>query len=597
MESAIGPDSLPRPGTHLFYPALLAQIRTVAPNFPLDPITLRALLLCIIAGNRNLILRTREEDIGVLSKLATLTLATVFGHTVHRIKLHSDAKCHTPLELLRLLFLPSSILPPTNSGSLSPASAISKQRDKHRRTPTSSSRISTGKQSLAQGSITTVRSRKMSFPRSSSYPPEAKYASATGHPPQPVFAVSDLSSVLVDYFSPAAEHTVRPSPHAFGVRTEPSVPTISFGGHDYHQGLQLDSEYPKFPSAIVVSGLEFASLPAQRAVLRTLTEQKLTLEDDGPPEREPRTLPIPEDFMIVFICRSDDREKPAVCKGLLDRFAMSTPIAVQPAMRQAVRQHLPRPPSSPSTTLPSPNSPGSSPAHYFPSMTLPTSVPPTIPAAPFLPSPPLISPSLIKMLQTLNANTNIRPAIGLYLSDLFTATRHFHALDGSLLTARTRHDAESLVRASRVLGVDLTGAELIKDTAKSDLDTTEEGSTTEQGHNRVSFGSDRTPNGMVPSSIGEDDRSGASMSMVSGVGDDEPPELDVSEADIARIFPRVVSHRLRVRDSPMDEVLSSAVRGAVRRPVEKDSRTGEDEQRLWERDTIKDILVKILSEV
>ncbi|KAH7923143.1 hypothetical protein BV22DRAFT_1196906 [Leucogyrophana mollusca] len=607
MESTTGPDmpaTLPHPGTHLLYPALLAQIRTAVPNFPLDPIVLRALLLCIIAGNRNLILRTREEDVGVLSKLVTLTFATVFGCTAHRVKLHSDARSQAPSELLRSLFLPSSAPPPTSNGPFSPSLATSKQRDRHKRTPTASSRISTGKQSFAQASITTVRSRKISFPRSSSYPSEAKPAVVARQPSQPALTVEDMSSPA-DHFGPNAEaHTTRPNLHAFGVRTEPSVPTIA-PSHHQHQVLHLDSEIVKVPSAVVVSGLEYTSLCAQRAVLRTLTRRKLILDDDGSPEGEAAGWDVPENFIMVFVCRSDERERPGIHKSLLDRFAMSTPISVQAATRLAVRQHLPRAPSSPSTALPSPYSSGSSPAHYFPSMILPAPVPSSLPSVPASPAPPIIPPSLVKNLQALNlTHTHIRAPIGLYLSDLFTATRHYPALDAALLTARSRHDAESLVRATRVLGVDLTGAELVKDTAKPDPDTSEEGSTTERAYSRESFESDRTPNGVaVPLlSLSTDTRSNASMSMELG-GDEreETPELDVSEADIARIFPRVVSHRLRVHDSPMDEVLNSAVRGAVRRHGQKDQRGAEDEEgtdeELWERDTIKDILVKILSEV
>jgi hypothetical protein len=62
---------LPHPATPPFFPALLASIRTSAPNLPLDPVVLQALLLCLIAGEKNLILRTREEDVASVSKLAT----------------------------------------------------------------------------------------------------------------------------------------------------------------------------------------------------------------------------------------------------------------------------------------------------------------------------------------------------------------------------------------------------------------------------------------------------------------------------------------------------------------------------------------------
>lgn len=58
------------PGTPSFFPAVLAQIRGATPHIPLDPVILQALLLCILAGDKNLILRTREEDVGPVAKLA-----------------------------------------------------------------------------------------------------------------------------------------------------------------------------------------------------------------------------------------------------------------------------------------------------------------------------------------------------------------------------------------------------------------------------------------------------------------------------------------------------------------------------------------------
>lgn len=70
--------------------------------------------------------------------------------------------------------------------------------------------------------------------------------------------------------------------------------------------------------------------------------------------------------------------------------------------------------------------------------------------------------------------------------------------------------------------------------------------------------------------------------------------LDVSEADVARIVPRVVSHRLRVRDGPEDEVLWNAVFGAVGWWKGGEEPEPESER---VRSTVKDILVQILSEV
>ena len=67
----------------------------------------------------------------------------------------------------------------------------------------------------------------------------------------------------------------------------------------------------------------------------------------------------------------------------------------------------------------------------------------------------------------------------------------------------------------------------------------------------------------------------------------ESQRMDVSEVDIARIIPRVLTHRLRVRDGPDHEILSSAVFPAVL--------TGSDKVESHRR-TIKEILVQIIGE-
>ena len=64
--------------------------------------------------------------------------------------------------------------------------------------------------------------------------------------------------------------------------------------------------------------------------------------------------------------------------------------------------------------------------------------------------------------------------------------------------------------------------------------------------------------------------------------------MDVSEEDVATILPRVISHRVRVRDGPEDELLGSLVFCAAGPAPGKGQ---------WERKTVKDIMVKILTEV
>lgn len=80
--AAIDSAALPAPTSPDFFPALLAGIRTVAPSFPVHPVVLQSILLCLIAAGdgdvKNLILRTREEDVSLVSKLAA-SVSKSFG--------------------------------------------------------------------------------------------------------------------------------------------------------------------------------------------------------------------------------------------------------------------------------------------------------------------------------------------------------------------------------------------------------------------------------------------------------------------------------------------------------------------------------------
>lgn len=59
-------------GTPAFFPAVLSHIRSHATSasVPLDSVIFQSILLCIVAGDKHLILRTPEEDIGLVVKLA-----------------------------------------------------------------------------------------------------------------------------------------------------------------------------------------------------------------------------------------------------------------------------------------------------------------------------------------------------------------------------------------------------------------------------------------------------------------------------------------------------------------------------------------------
>lgn len=594
MAPALDIDTLPHPGSRHFLPSLLAHVHAALPGLPLEPTIVQVLLLCVVSGDRNLILRTREEDIGLVARLTTLVsssgrlpcsrcqplpccdsclklqiLSSLFGYTVHKLRCHTDTANQTPFQfLLSLFFLPQG-----------DSSLGSSQRPRDRTRRTSSPRNRGGKP-LGVTSAPTIaaHTRKSSLSQSASCASDSRPSTATSRLGFEEQATSDVGQTApVAYSRFTGVHSSKSHQRNF---SRSSAETLSL------------------PNAVVVSGLEHASLSAQKAVLRTLADRKLVLPtEQAVSHAVQRTFDLPENFILVYVCRLDPRERPFIYKSLvrpqlfsnppsvvklslgqLDRFAMSSPVNVSQQTRLVLRQYRSPPMATPAHSPP--RTPG----------TASTSAPfPLTPPA-VLPVTPVIAPSLLGHLKTLCADhIFIQPSIGIYLADLFTATRHLGCVDGTLLTVRAKQDAEALIRASRVLGVDPTGAELVKEAAGDFPPLTgSDTSSTERGH----------PGPPATTSTPSDDVGRASLisstprSLDSTFVQEDPLELDVSEADVARIFPRVVSHRLRVRDSPFDEPLSSLVCGAVGRSTG----TGE-EGPVWERQTVKDALIHVLSEV
>ena len=74
-------------GTQAFLPALHVYIRNVAssPSLPLDHVIFRSLLLCLIAGDKHLILRTPEEDVGLTVKL-TVWVSPIYFRGIKRCR-------------------------------------------------------------------------------------------------------------------------------------------------------------------------------------------------------------------------------------------------------------------------------------------------------------------------------------------------------------------------------------------------------------------------------------------------------------------------------------------------------------------------------
>lgn len=109
------------------------------------------------------------------------------------------------------------------------------------------------------------------------------------------------------------------------LQTEPSVPNIGSSGNmatHRRRTSHVNSDVLKIPSAIVVSGLEHASLPAQRAVLRTLIERKLAVSDNYSEFEPGLQLDLPDDFIMVYVCRLDPYERPPIYNSLVCTFYM-----------------------------------------------------------------------------------------------------------------------------------------------------------------------------------------------------------------------------------------------------------------------------------
>ena len=267
------------------------------------------------------------------------------------------------------------------------------------------------------------------------------------------------------------------------------------------------------------------------------------------------------------------------------------------------------------------------------------------------PVPPAIpSPHQLESESLADAYTSIHPSLKLYLADLFSATRHHPLLDGTMLTLRAHRDAEDLARAFRVISGSTIGAELVVEVAA--MTTTGSGSA-ETGSERglrtpvgdagssLEWGKATSPEVENDAWLGEElrmskrkassvrsveirsvrvqspeeeheplipppetapfgDASSSVNHLHTGLSSPlaRPPQVwDVSEIDIAKVFPRVVSHRVRMRSGPDDEILGSVMFPAVSVSRSRSSTDGEKWEGWFEEQTVKQVLISVLADV
>lgn len=379
----------------------------------------------------------------------------------------------------------------------------------------------------------------------------------------------------------------RPPSHATAARSN------SFGLIE-SEGPQVQqvSENSWLPSALVLTGLEHSSVPCHRALLRTLLENRVIFDDDLE-GAEPSFGELPEDFILVYVSPFDPRERPSIHKSLvrhplmfcpshmshdtvstqLDKFSLSVAIALHSITREAHATYLP--------------------SNFSGTQSSSLSFAPALPARPA----PVLPRDFLPRLRSLSTPThvNIHPSLRLYIADLIAAARHHHELDGTLLGIRCVEDAEALVRAHRVLCAGDVGSALVEQAAALTM-TSATGSSLSFHHGgaadvnvHLHWAEGRsftTPSPWRPASAAED-RSHLGVL-------DRQPKWDVSEVDVAKVVPRVVSHRLRVREGPEDEMLAGVMFVATNPRV----LTGVDhEDGVWRRRTVKEILVKLMTRV
>ncbi|GJE92727.1 hypothetical protein PsYK624_088830 [Phanerochaete sordida] len=333
------------------------------------------------------------------------------------------------------------------------------------------------------------------------------------------------------------------------------------------------------------------------------------------------------------------------------RSSVNTPLSasfnsLSPRMQMSALHPLDTPPVSPSPRL-RPLPLGSTPQLNMSSAT-PVITPDELAHLRQLvrPVPPVLPPPSDDA-EPAEAYTFVHQSLELYLADLFAAARHHPLLDGGLLTLRAHRDAAALVRAHRVLAGGSLGAELVCAVAaapaapstrasESAADDDSDEARTEDAHAwgaaddawlgaelragrrkassvrsvevRVEGPEHSAPPTPTPTPQADGRRRDtpgvphaafASRESFAPTGSFlsplplAPEVWDASEVDVGRVFPRVVSHRLRVRTGPDDEILGSIMHPAVREVPAQ----GEAVKAQPERKTVKQIVVGILADV
>ena len=96
--------------------------------------------------------------------------------------------------------------------------------------------------------------------------------------------------------------------------------------------MQQVLETSELPSALVLTGLEHCSVPCHRLLFRTLLERRVTFDEDLD-GAELSFRELPGNFILVYVCPFDPRERPPIHKSLVRRNNMTSSLLTDPLNR------------------------------------------------------------------------------------------------------------------------------------------------------------------------------------------------------------------------------------------------------------------------
>ena len=130
--------------------------------------------------------------------------------------------------------------------------------------------------------------------------------------------------------APPRMTSLRARPQVPRMETEPAKlqtrPRLEVHSHSEPQSAATTSTQSPavtVPGALVLSGLEYTTLPAQRALLRVLHERKIVLDPDG--EQSNNAWKLPSDFIVVYVCPVNAYDRPPILRTLVGERRIQLP--------------------------------------------------------------------------------------------------------------------------------------------------------------------------------------------------------------------------------------------------------------------------------